>query len=496
MIEGKGHSEGELVKWFASAYRSADPDRVHVKFDSRMPQRDHVPERVRIEVVLDSGGRTWEPPASGVMFVEWHSRTSGVLHPLGDNCCDGDLSFTFSALLPVLQQAGYIHDGMLRLRISIAWKQKPDVCASTSVLDKLASTFGSDDFSDMQVVAQGKTLNVHRNVLAAQSPVFRGMISTSMKETLQGRLEIADMDSTTAHAFFKYLYSGTVEDMCCSGGVPEGPWYVVHEFGSHPPSVCHLTHERGYLEKAALCHIHKQGETLLVKYKDAQVPVEQVPVEQEGEQEGERNLWYSSHTTDDIVDTSIEFLDWYIRLERDFETAILHSKDGEIKFAEFWGRLLVAADKYCVEDLVKACSERMIQRVSVWSASTMLQFACLAKQHSLKRDLINFMTLTGDIFSDVRDMPEFDSLDANLRDELADVFVGKQRRVAAKKRPPDDAYEFLDGQDWGRLSRAQLRRACVERGLEVSGGRDEMAALLRAHEGKHEGEEADEEGEE
>lgn len=57
----------------------------------------------------------------------------------------------------------------------------------------------------------------------------------------------------------------------------------------------------------------------------------------------------------------------------------------------------------------------------------MLQSAYRASQHKLKQDLMNFTTLTGDIFSDVKDMPDLDLLEENLRDELSQVFVDKHR---------------------------------------------------------------------
>ena len=77
----------------------------------------------------------------------------------------------------------------------------------------------------------------------------------------------------------------------------------------------------------------------------------------------------------------------------------------------------------------------------------MLHFANLANQSALKRDIMGFMTLTEQFFSDVREMPEYDSLDPGLREELADVFLDS--RLGSRKRKADgqNSLEFANGQD-------------------------------------------------
>ena len=76
---------------------------------------------------------------------------------------------------------------------------------------------------------------------------------------------------------------------------------------------------------------------------------------------------------------------WVIYWDRDFDGEILHCREGELKFAEFWGRLLVAADKYCVEDLISLGASRLTERLSVWSAPTMLKYASLASHAKRER---------------------------------------------------------------------------------------------------------------
>ena len=100
----------------------------------------------------------------------------------------------------------------------------------------------------------------------------------------------------------------------------------------------------------------------------------------------------------------------------------------------------------------------------------MLKVACEANQQSFKRDVLTFMTLTYDLFRSTKDMVDFEDLSMERRDELTEVFLDRRRPTPGKRRAVTaGGKEFPDGQDWSRLSGAQLRRACVERMPPVEG---------------------------
>ena len=55
--------------------------------------------------------------------------------------------------------------------------------------------FNSDTLSDIEIHVGEKKYRSHKLILAARSPVFRGMLMSNMKEALSNLIEIKDMSS-------------------------------------------------------------------------------------------------------------------------------------------------------------------------------------------------------------------------------------------------------------------------------------------------------------
>jgi len=68
-------------------------------------------------------------------------------------------------------------------------------------------------FTDMQIVVQDKTFNVHRAVLAAHSPVFEKMFENDMKENLEKKIEVSDLDPDVVEDLVEFMYSGSVKNV-------------------------------------------------------------------------------------------------------------------------------------------------------------------------------------------------------------------------------------------------------------------------------------------
>ena len=124
----------------------------------------------------------------------------------------------------------------------------------------------------------------------------------------------------------------------------------------------------------------------------------------------------------------------------------------------------------------------MLERLSTWNVSTMLKLASMTSRAELKSDIMHFITLDDRLFQQVRDTRAFDLLDANLQNELTEVYLGSLQSKRKRREREGSTKEFADGQDWARLSCSQLRRACKERGLATGGGHGVLMTLLQAQE--------------
>ncbi|GBM29080.1 Speckle-type POZ protein B [Araneus ventricosus] len=56
-------------------------------------------------------------------------------------------------------------------------------------------------------------LEAHKSILCSRSPVFSAMFDSDMKETINKKVEIVDMDTDTLDRFLLFLYSETLEDV-------------------------------------------------------------------------------------------------------------------------------------------------------------------------------------------------------------------------------------------------------------------------------------------
>ncbi len=81
---------------------------------------------------------------------------------------------------------------------------------------RLALLREEEVLTDFTLAIGGKEFKVHKVVLAAQSPVFRRMFETDMKEKQEGRSAIEDMSTDVAEELLTFMYTGkapNVEEM-------------------------------------------------------------------------------------------------------------------------------------------------------------------------------------------------------------------------------------------------------------------------------------------
>lgn len=74
--------------------------------------------------------------------------------------------------------------------------------------DDLEDLFKTQEFSDVTISASGKEFKAHKAILAARSPMFRGMFSHDMKESKFNRVEVPDVDPDVLSEMLRFIYTG------------------------------------------------------------------------------------------------------------------------------------------------------------------------------------------------------------------------------------------------------------------------------------------------
>jgi speckle-type POZ protein len=74
--------------------------------------------------------------------------------------------------------------------------------------------FEEEIFCDLKIKTRdGVTLNVHKAILMARSPVFLTMLKTNMKELGTKTVKIEDFDSKSMQELLRFIYCEEVQDL-------------------------------------------------------------------------------------------------------------------------------------------------------------------------------------------------------------------------------------------------------------------------------------------
>lgn len=342
------------------------------------------------------------------------------------------------------------------------------MAASELLGTQLGGLLDSPVQSDVTLVAGGREFRAHWNILSCRSKFFERMLQAGMSEAQSERVEIPDLDPVTMSAFLQFLYTGAVrEELCVSG--PVGTWF--YNDGNAHYMITETCGELTWSEPYNPQHDKKVGLKTTGKL-----------------QEVAPNSWSAQLNNGDKVDLSLRSG----KMEAAYHRANENSPNLTAAYCpsvvlEFWGRLLNAADKYCIPDLSCLCEDAMKQHFDVQNAAIILRIADEINRRDLKDAALRFITSSESQMRAVQQASPFDALSPELVKEVYEIYFNPRR---LQKRARSDAFEgepeFPHGSDWAHLSGAQLRRACSERDLPTGGGRSALVALLESQESRNE----------
>lgn len=87
---------------------------------------------------------------------------------------------------------------------------RQNLTGNLNYLTTLVDMYADDTFKDIKFVIGDKSLMAHKAVLVAKSKVFRAMLTTNMKESQNGIVEIDDTHFEAFESFIKFLYSNKI----------------------------------------------------------------------------------------------------------------------------------------------------------------------------------------------------------------------------------------------------------------------------------------------
>jgi len=118
---------------------------------------------------------------------------------------------------------GWLHKGTLRVvcRLSVGTDFQrvafPAADTGQELSESLGNLLSSRLLSDVVIEVSGEEIEAHSAILAARSSVFATMFSAPMRESLEGRVVIEDLDMISVKELLRFLYTGEVSEEALSG---------------------------------------------------------------------------------------------------------------------------------------------------------------------------------------------------------------------------------------------------------------------------------------
>lgn len=86
------------------------------------------------------------------------------------------------------------------------------LAAKKEILEHVANMFGDSTFADFTFIVGSREFQVHMNILAAASPVMRGMFTTNLKEAKTKSCTVEAIDSETFDHMLGFIYNADIPE--------------------------------------------------------------------------------------------------------------------------------------------------------------------------------------------------------------------------------------------------------------------------------------------
>jgi len=90
---------------------------------------------------------------------------------------------------------------------------KPKQKQQKQLSQDLEAFYNCSDFSDVQVVSEGRVFECHQVILSARSPVFRAMLQADMAEAKDKKVTIKNIPSDVVAEMILYIYTGNTPNL-------------------------------------------------------------------------------------------------------------------------------------------------------------------------------------------------------------------------------------------------------------------------------------------
>ena len=86
--------------------------------------------------------------------------------------------------------------------------------ANQHFVSNMSSLINKEEFSDIKIIVEGKTIHAHRAILACQCERFQAMLSGTMRESTEREIHISDWPYDAYLALITYIYTGRLPLDC------------------------------------------------------------------------------------------------------------------------------------------------------------------------------------------------------------------------------------------------------------------------------------------